>query len=283
MARNDGYDDRQGPPQDQWAPPPAERGQQPKSTLAILASTYLTGAGLEELAGLVPPGIDQVRVVNAYLSAVKQNHDLQLCTYESHQRALVDCARLGLWPGPAGHMYLIARTKRTKGEPDRLEVNAQVGYQGLGALMRRQNVSHIDTAVVYANESFEVKKGSMPCLDHSPIVDDEKRGEPVAFYAVAHFEDGSPPAFEVMTLAEVDEIRRNHGNASVWDNHPREMARKTVLRRLAKWVGTDDAIGHAFEVMDRDGVVTTQNSSWDKNDTQQAIRQRMGLEDGRGQ
>ena len=274
MARNDGYDSRPEPSQEereQWAPPPAEAGERHPGTLSLLAQTYLDGAGLDELAGLVPPGIDQVRVVNAYLAAVKESTDLQGCTYDSLTAGLVDCARLGLWPGPQGHVYLIPYGGAAK---------AIIGYQGLAALMRRQGVSHVDTAVVYSEEDFTQKKGSMPCLDHSPITDDEKRGDPIAFYAVAHFEDGSPPAYEVMTLAEVEEIRVNHGNATVWDAHPREMARKTVLRRLAKWVGTDDAIGHAFDVMDRDGVVKTQVGGWDNNDTKSQIRGRMGLDRG---
>ena len=225
-------------PQQQQHPAPA---RQPRGTLALLADAYLAGAGVDVLAGLVPAGVEQAMVANAFLATVAANPDLMTCTYQSLEQCLRDCARMGLLPGPAGHIYLIPRSGKAQ---------AQVGYQGLIALMKRSaGVVRVETGAIHEHDVFVARRGSNPEFAHEPNWKGD-RGEAMSWYAVAYFLDGGPPQFEIMTLAEIEAIRDAHGNKRLWAAHFEEKARITVVRRLAKWIGQDDALGHAFRMMD---------------------------------
>src|SRR6185437_14814808 len=68
-----------------------------------------------------------------------------------------------------------------------------------------------------------------------------ERGKPIGAYAIAKFKDGSDPVFEVMDLSAIERVRgvsrsKNNGPWVQWWD---EMARKTVFRRLSKWLPMD--------------------------------------------
>jgi phage RecT family recombinase len=278
MGRNDGYD--QGPPQEweplphgeqkQWQPPAQQ--QQPQSTLGMLHSNYTQGEGVDVLAGLVPPGIDQVAVLAAFCATVAASNDLMTCTYQSMETALRDCGRMGLLPGPADHVYLIPRGGK---------LMAQVGYQGLLHMIRRSTGARVETGEVCECDAFEVtRSGGDTSFSHTPDYKAD-RSMPYAWWGRAIFPDDYVQV-EVMTRAQVEKVRDEHGNKALWSKNFDEKARITVARRLAKWLGKDDALGHAFNVMDREEPIRTKVVGWDKNDPQAQIRERMGLDDRRG-
>jgi recombination protein RecT len=65
-----------------------------------------------------------------------------------------------------------------------------------------------------------------------------ERGQVVGFYAVAKLQGGGH-AFEFMSVHQVREIARatqSKGNYGPWKDHFTEMGRKTVIRRLAKYL-----------------------------------------------
>jgi len=162
---------------------------------------------------------------------------------------------------------------------NRTDVQVIVGYKGLIDLARRSGqIVSIAAHEVYANDEFDYMYGLKEKLEHKPA--DGERGEIKYFYAVAHMKDGGH-AFEVMTKAAVDLIMlktQSKGESGPWKDHYAEMGRKTLIRRLAKYLplsvdmaravnldemsatGTDQALDRAlegdFETVDADAPNT---------------------------
>lgn len=103
------------------------------------------------------------------------------------------------------------------------------------SIMKGGKIRDLQSTVVYANEKFSYKRGLNPELDHTPILDEEKRGLPVGAYSVAWFADGGHPSFEVMNKTEIETVRDSAQSGAVWKGPMKlEMWRKTVVRRHRK-------------------------------------------------
>jgi recombination protein RecT len=96
-------------------------------------------------------------------------------------------------------------------------------------------VAKVSAQVVYANDKFVVKYGFDEDVEHVPPPLNEPRGEPIGAYATAVLKDGSH-LLEVMSLEEIERVRKvsRAANNGPWVTWFGEMARKTVMRRLAK-------------------------------------------------
>lgn len=90
--------------------------------------------------------------------------------------------------------------------------------------------------VVHERDKFEYTKGIEQTIDHRPFLDGEP-GPLKHVYAVAKLKDGEV-LVEVMSKAQVDAIRARSksGSNGPWVTDYDEMAKKTVFRRLSKWL-----------------------------------------------
>jgi len=215
---------------------------------------YRGKAARAKLARKCPEGVDADRLMQAYADTCRATPKLLECTAESHHRAIDVCVRLGLWPGPQGHIYVVPRrNKRARGKP--LEANAQTGYKGLIAILKRQGgVTHVESVLVYDGEPFSVlRSGDRTRLRHEELLPRPSRTI-IGCYARAFYVGGATQ-LEVMDVDQISEIRDKYASyegkpSQVWRDHFDEMARKTVVRRLAKYVGTDELIADAFSLVD---------------------------------
>jgi recombination protein RecT len=163
-------------------------------------------------------------------------------------RALLYAAQLGLDPsGPLGGVHLVPFSNNKTG---RVEVQPIIDYKGLLQLVRRSGAcEQIETHVVMAKDTFRCAFGLEPKLEHEPMWTGD-RGDVIAAYAIARFKDGSRQV-EVMTRGEIDgiraKVRGSQDPSSPWVTAFAEMARKTVLRRLTKYLpmSTDDLVRKA--------------------------------------
>lgn len=192
------------------------------------------------LAAVLPKHVDADRMLKLALGALRTTPKLLNCNVESLMGAVVTCSTLGLEPNtPLGHAYLIPFENRQKGTTD---VQIVFGYKGLIDLARRSGqIVSIAAHEVCANDEFSFSYGLDERLEHKPAL--TNRGDPIAFYAVAKLVGGGY-AFEVMGRDQVEEIRDASQNykfarekgKTVWGQHFVEMGRKTVLRRLFKYL-----------------------------------------------
>lgn len=189
---------------------------------------------------VLPKHMDADRMLRIATGALRTTPKLLNAKIETLFGAVVQCAQLGLEPNtPLGHAYLIPFDNRQKGIT---EVQIVFGYKGLVDLARRSGqIVSIAAHEVCRNDTFEFSYGLDERLEHKPAL--QNRGDVIAFYAVAKLVGGGY-AFEVMSRDQVEEIRDNSQNykfardkdKTVWGQHFVEMGRKTVLRRLFKYL-----------------------------------------------
>ncbi|MFC4161980.1 recombinase RecT [Chitinimonas lacunae] len=192
------------------------------------------------ITAVLPKHLDADRMLKIALGALRTTPKLMSARTDSLLGAVIQCAQLGLEPNtPLGHAYLIPFDNRTKGIT---EVQIVFGYKGLIDLARRSGqVVSIAAHEVCEKDEFDYRYGLDEKLDHKPALGD--RGPVIAFYAVAKLVGGGH-AFEVMSRRQVEDIRDASQNykfardklKSVWGQHFEEMGRKTVLRRLFKYL-----------------------------------------------
>lgn len=199
------------------------------------------------IKAVLPSHVGPDRMLKIALGALRTTPKLMNCTVESLFGAVVQCAQMGLEPNTAmGHAYLIPfdKKKHVNGQwiVERTDVQLIIGYKGMLDLARRSGqIVSIAAHEVCENDEFTYRYGLDEKCDHVPAAGD--RGKITHFYAVAKLKGGGH-VFEVMSVAQVEEIRdasQNYKSAkkkqeTVWGQHFAEMGRKTVTRRLFKWL-----------------------------------------------
>lgn len=181
-----------------------------------------------QMAMALPKHITPERMLRVTMSAVQVNPKLLECDRTSLFSAVMSCCQLGLEPdGVLGQAYLIPFSGRVQFIP---------GYKGLIALARNSGeVISIEAHEVCENDDFDFAFGLNGRLEHVPARGN--RGAVTHFWAMARFKDGGYH-YDVMTKEEVDAIRaRSPGkNSDPWKIHYNEMGKKTVIRRIAKYL-----------------------------------------------
>lgn len=111
-----------------------------------------------------------------------------------------------------------------------------IGYRGMIDLARRSNqIISISARTVRQGDSFHFEYGLNENLTHVP---GENEDSPITHvYAVARLKDGGVQ-FEVMTHNQIEKVRASSkaGQNGPWVSHWEEMAKKTVIRRLFKYL-----------------------------------------------
>ena len=192
-------------------------------------------AGAKQFATALPKHINSDRFVRIAITTIRQNPKLAKCSQESLLGALMVSAQLGLEPGTLGQCYLIPFENKKAGT---VECQFQIGYKGLIELLRRSGqLSDIYSYTVHENDDFNIEYGLSRTLVHKPNFTD--RGEIKGFYAVAILKDGAK-AFEYMTKDEItkheEKYRKGSYKNDVWNKNFEEMAQKTVVKKLLKWL-----------------------------------------------
>lgn len=187
------------------------------------------------------------------LNCLKGNINLlNACASKEGQVSLVQafktCAELGIEPDNR-RAYLI---------PYKNDIKLIIDYKGIVELAMRSNfVSSIHADKVCENDDFEYNIGEI--VKHR-IDFKKERGDAYAYYAIVTFKDGTKK-YEVMSKADVEAIK---GRSSAWKNFERkgimcpwntdydEMAKKTVFKRLAKWIPQSPELRQAIAYDDED-------------------------------
>lgn len=209
-----------------------------KTNKAVIASNQKSIVSMleqmkSEISRCLPKHLTTERMTRIALTELRKTPKLAECEPMSFIAAIMQASQLGLEPGILGSCYLIPFYNSKKGI---YECTFMPGYRGFLDLARRSGqISTLVARPVYANDVFEYEFGLKENIIHKPDI--QNRTELVAVYAVALLKDGGHQ-FEIMSKKEVDAVReKSQGkNAGPWTEYYDEMARKTVLRRLFKWL-----------------------------------------------
>ena len=221
----------------------------PKARMETLRS--LLEAAKPSMGQVVPKHVTPERLVKLALVAASRTPLLLQCEPKSIVQGVMTAAQLGLdCGGVLGSAYLVPFKNQKQG--GRYEAQLIVGYRGLVDLARRSGeIETIEAHVVYAHDSFEVAYGLDPVLRHVPCLTGDA-GDPILVYAIARLKDGGRQV-EVMTRSEVERIRSRSraGSSGPWVTDWSEMARKTVVRRLCKYLPLSPELADALAADER--------------------------------
>lgn len=198
----------------------------------------------ENIASRLPSHMRHLadRMVKIALTAAAKSPKILECSRESVMLSIMQAAELGLEPGGAlGEGYLVPYGSTCQFIP---------GYRGLISLARRSGqIISIEAHLVREGDDFDFALGLEPMLKHRPNLEAEEPGAIKFVYAVAKIKGGGTQ-YEVMSKAEIEAIRKRSRAASAgpWVTDYGEMARKTVIRRLFKYLPVSVEMARALEI-----------------------------------
>jgi recombination protein RecT len=174
-------------------------------------------------------GINGDLVKRVVLTEASKNPAILRCTQESVLGSIMSLAQAGLVPDSVNNLaYLIPRGSTC---------GFIIGYKGLMKLARDNGITIKLPRLVYENDEFWYNYGTEEHIHHTPAKTDP--GEMTHAYCVA--EDGGVTYLDVMRRDEIDKIMRKATagkKSSPWLSDYNEMAKKTVVRRLLKYLDT---------------------------------------------
>jgi len=218
----------------------------PQAPRTDLVATVKSNTVAERLKAVLPGYMAPARFQAVMTSVLAKQPELMECEPSSFLSAMITAAQLGLDPTPGKHQcYFIPFRNNTKRI---VECQFISGWRGLVELARRSGeISRIEAHVVFHGEAFAYSKGLKPTLDHNPMTAGVQRtsANVTYAYAIAFFRDGSTQ-FEVMDRKQIDAIRDRGRRNPVWNTDYEEMARKTVVRRLAKYLPQTPELSQAL-------------------------------------
>lgn len=173
--------------------------------------------------------------------AVGQSEKLQQCTHESILQSIYNIATVGLSLNPIKKEAALT-PRYVKGK---WQCILSPMYQGLIKLITDTgSLKNIYAYNVYRGDDFEVSLGTDISIKHTPKFETT---EIEKTYAVGVLPDGSK-MFEVMTRAEIELVRdvsdtykaykagKIEAKNCIWVTWEDEMFRKTVIKRLVKYL-----------------------------------------------
>lgn len=181
-----------------------------------------------EIGRALPRHMSPDRMARIATTVLRQNPKLAGCSPESFLGSLMTASQLGLEPGPLGEAWLV---------PYGRECTFIPGYRGLVKLAYQSgSVSVVKAAVVYEADDFDYQDGTDSYLRHKAALTSD-RGKPIAVFCTVKLKDGGT-TFDVMSVSDIEAVRKRSksGQNGPWVSDWAEMAKKTVFRRLSKWL-----------------------------------------------
>lgn len=187
---------------------------------------------------------------------LNKNSYLRGATQESILESVLNVAQLGLTLNPVSKIaYLVPRYIGGK-----LICSLDISYQGYVKLATDTgSVKNIYSHIVYEGDLFEQSLGTSPEIIHKPKLG--QRNKPIAVYAIAILSDGRKQ-IEVMDISEVNDIREisesykafksGKAKSCIWDDYYDEMARKTVIKRICKYLPKTEMWDKLYKAIDID-------------------------------
>lgn len=215
----------------------------------------------KQMSLALPKSLTADRLTRIVLTEFRKTPKLLSCDQPSLFGAVLQCAALGLEPGSAlGHCYLLPFYDK---DEQTYKCQLIIGYRGMIDLARRSGqIASLSAYCVHEKDDFRYELGLHPDVRHvpAPLAD---RGPVTYAYAVAVLKDGGVQ-FEVLSRAEIEAVRKSSRgkNSGSWVEHWEEMAKKTVIRRLFKYLPVSVEAARATEIdekADRGEAVTEQD------------------------
>ena len=194
-----------------------------------------------EFQAALPAQINVDKFIRTTLTAVQMQPELLQADRRSLLGSCMKAAQDGLLVDGREAALVIFRSK----EGPKVQYMPMIG----GVLKKIRNsgeLASISAQVAYTADFFEYELGDEEKITHKPYLAGD-RGEPIAVYAVAKTKDGAIYR-EVMSVSDVEKVRASSraGKFGPWVDWWDEMAKKTVIRRMAKRLPSSADVDQMF-------------------------------------
>ena len=201
--------------------------------------------------------------VSFAIQHTQKNPTLMKCDTKSILQSVMNVAQTGLSLNPVHkYAYLIPRYVNQQFicvlEPSYIGITKLITDTG--------SVTNIYAHVIRNGDSFEYSLGTTPDIKHNPSL--SNKGEIIGAYAVAVLKNGTKQV-EVIDISEIRDIRSRSESfkayeagklkTCTWITDEAEMCRKTVIKRLAKYLPKTeswDKVAKAIELDNYDYAIS---------------------------
>ena len=213
-----------------------------------------------EFEKVLPSHISFEKFQRTVMTAVLVSPDLLEADRASLMVACIKAATDGLLPDNRDAALVIFNSKDGNNWVKKVQYLPM--YAGILKKVRQSGeMASVVTHVVYEKDKFEYILGDDERIVHEPYTGKEERGEIIAAYCIAKLKDGTVFR-EVMSLQDIEKVRRSSKSGNddqgqpkgIWKSWYEEMARKTVFRRMAKWL--PQSIEKFEQVFNNDDTMT---------------------------
>ncbi len=194
----------------------------------------------KQIEAALPKHMSVDRMLRIVMTEIRHTPKLKLCTPASLIGAVIQTSQLALEPGNGlGHAYLVPYKNHELSQANKMEVfecQFVIGYRGMIDLAHRSGkVISIDAQEIYEHDFFECEYGLNPKLRHVPAR--KEAGAFLGVYSVVHLVNGGQQ-MKVMWKDSVDHVRKKSkaAQSGPWVTNYEEMAKKSVIRRLFKYL-----------------------------------------------
>lgn len=224
-----------------------------------------------EWGALFPSPQALMRFRRVVATAIAGNPDLLGADRRSLWQACTQAAQDELMPDGREGALVIYNVKVTiKSEDDEGRSVARDEWRRVarwmpmvaGVLKRiRKSGELLDISVqaVHEQDQFKYQLGDDAKIVHVPNIEADDRGELRFVYAIARTKDGGVYR-EVMSRKQIDEVRASSktGQKGPWKDWYEEMARKSVIRRIAKFLPMGAEVEAIFKREEDDKAITVE-------------------------
>ena len=222
----------------------------------------------------LPPTMDESKFISVLKLTLNKNPKLLQADKNSLLQTFMSAAKDGL--------YLDGK------ESAAVQYGQSVQYipmvEGIIKVLHNSGlIKTISAEVVYENDLFDYELGTAPKIPHKPLIVGD-RGKPMCVYAVAiTTNDGE--YYEVMNMDQINQCRQvskaSSSPHSPWTKWFDQMAKKTVIHRIAKRLPKNDAISSVVRIEEDNMVDVTPNAtqSTEPKDSLSRLRESIGMDD----
>lgn len=175
--------------------------------------------------------------VTTLVLMAKDQPKLAICTPESIVAAMMACVHLDILPNTPEHLAYIIPYSSQGG----VKAQFQIGYRGMVELAYRSGqIKSIAAELVFPEDTFKVELGTKRKLVHKPdySINRTKAERITHVYATAEMNNGNV-LFEVLSMADLKKVQKTtkaHSTDSPWASWFDQMAKKTAIKRLLKYL-----------------------------------------------
>lgn len=198
---------------------------------------------VSKIGGYVAHWMPSDKFIGDILMQAQKNPDIYKCTHLSLLRCAAEAAFLKIRPtGFQGRGYLVPRKRNFKDAngnwQNEYELSFDPGWRGLIDIARRAvPIDKLEAHVVFDADEFSVRRSPFTEIVHVP--NESTTDSPIrAAYAAVRLSSGAEQ-IEIVVRRDLDKIRKLGAEKGPWASWPEEMARKTAVRRLCKYLPYD--------------------------------------------